>query len=80
MDITERIRKIRITKGWKQLAVATDMGITQQAYGCLERKADNARLGTLNRYCDAMGIQLHFLVSDIPISEESIKKYSITKQ
>ena len=38
MSLHERIRQIREYRGLKQLAVATQMNITQQAYSWLETK------------------------------------------
>lgn len=75
MTIEARIRKIRDVRGWKQTAVAHGMEVTQQSYSCLEQKADKARLETLSRFCNVVGVSLHFLLSDVPVTEETVAKY-----
>jgi len=76
MTISNRIRKIREIRGWKQSAVASSMKISQQAYSCLEHGAENARLETLKRFCDAMSVELSFLLAlDVVITEESLSNY-----
>ena len=76
MTIASRIRKIREVRGWKQTAIAHSMNITQQAYSCLEQGASNARLETLQRFCDVMKVELPFLIAtDVPITEETIERF-----
>lgn len=76
MTISNRIRKIREIRGWKQSAVASSMKISQQAYSCLEHGAENARLETLKRFCDAMNVDLSYLLAlDVTITEESLNNY-----
>jgi transcriptional regulator with XRE-family HTH domain len=80
MTIAERIRKIREIRGWKQAAVAMSMGITQQAYSCLEQNASNARLDTLKRYAAVAGVELSYLVAlDVPVTEETLQRFGSTK-
>ncbi len=76
MTISNRIRKIREIRGWKQSAVASSMKITQQAYSCLEHGAENARLETLKRFCEAMNVELSYLLAlEVVITEESLSTY-----
>lgn len=48
------------------------MNTTQQAYSILERNADSARLDTLKRYCQAVGVSLAFLISETPINDKTV--------
>jgi transcriptional regulator with XRE-family HTH domain len=76
MRMASRIRKIREISGLKQAAVASSLQITQQAYFGLEKSADNAKLGTLQRFCKVMDIDISFLVAeDIPVTAENIEKF-----
>jgi transcriptional regulator with XRE-family HTH domain len=76
MTIAPRIRKIREVRGWKQAAVASAMSITQQAYSFLEQGYGSPRISTLERFCDVMKVEVHFLLAqDVPITEENIEKY-----
>src|ERR1043165_5450200 len=76
MSIALRIRKIREISGWKQAAVANELGISQQAYSSLEKGADSAKVETLQKFCAAMNIQLSFLFAfDIDITEETLKQF-----
>lgn len=75
MTVAQRIRKIREVRGWKQTTIAGAMGITQQAYSCLEQESENARLRTLKRFCEQMNVTLAFLLSNVPITDETVKDY-----
>ncbi len=76
MSIAQRIRKIREIKAWKQSAAAMALGITQQAYSVLEKEGSVARFDTLKKFCDVMGIELIYLLSeDLPVTEETMHKY-----
>ena len=80
MTISNRIRKIREIRGWKQTAVASSMNITQQAYSCLEQGAGNARLETLKRFCDVMNVELPFLIAvDVPVTDETLARFGQKK-
>lgn len=77
MPLHERIRKIREYRGLKQLSVATEMNITQQAYSWLETKSGNIKLETLQRFCDVMKVDLPFLMAtDIPINAENMETFA----
>jgi transcriptional regulator with XRE-family HTH domain len=74
MLLHERIRKIREYRGLKQLSVAHEMNITQQAYSWLETKSGNIKLDTLERFCSVMKVDLPFLMAaDIPINAENMR-------
>jgi len=74
MQLHERIRKIREYRGLKQLSVAHEMSITQQAYSWLETKSGNIKLDTLERFCQVMKIDLPFLMAtEIPVNAENMR-------
>lgn len=76
MSISARIKKIREISGWKQSAVANALNISQQAYSCLEKGADNAKIETLKNFCDVMNIKLAYLTADdIDITEETMREF-----
>ncbi len=76
MTISERIRKIREYRGLKQVTVANDMHISQQAYSWLERKSGNIKMETLKKYCAVIKVDLPFLLAtDIPVTEENMKTF-----
>lgn len=73
MSLATRLRKIREYRGMKQSAVAQEMNITQQAYSCLETRAGNVKMDTMQRYCDVMKIEISFLLAfDIPVNDENL--------
>jgi transcriptional regulator with XRE-family HTH domain len=74
MLLHERIRKIREYRGLKQISVAHEMNITQQAYSWLETKSSNIKMETLERFCQVMKVDLTFLMSeDIPVTAENME-------
>lgn len=74
MLLHDRIRKIREYRGLKQLSVAHEMNITQQAYSWLETKSGNIKLDTLERFCSVMKIDLPFLMAtEIPVTSENME-------
>jgi transcriptional regulator with XRE-family HTH domain len=76
MSLSERIRKIREYRGLKQVAVASEMNITQQAYSWLETKSGNIKVETLKRFCDVMKVDLPFLMAtDIPVNNENMEMF-----
>ena len=76
MFIAPRMRKIREVRGWKQAAVAEAMHTTQQSYSSLEQGTGFPKIETVKRFCDVMGVELHFLMGlDIPITAENLEKY-----
>ena len=80
MLLHERIRKIREYRGYKQLSVAHEMNITQQAYSWLETKSGNIKLDTLERFCTVMKVDLPFLMAaDIPVNAENMRIFEQQK-
>ncbi len=76
MSLPDRIRKIREHRGYKQSAVAQEMKITQQAYSCLETKAGNLKMETMQRFCDVMKIETSFLLAfDIAVNDENLQMF-----
>ena len=76
MLLHERVKKIREYRGLKQISVAMEMNISQQAYSWLETKSDNAKLETLQRFCAVMKIDLPFLMAtNIPVNEENMQMF-----
>lgn len=74
MLLHQRIRQIREYRGLKQLSVAHEMNITQQAYSWLETKSGNIKLDTLERFCAVMKIDIPFLMAaDIPVNAENMQ-------
>jgi len=74
--LQDRIRKIREQRGYKQSAVAQEMKITQQAYSCLETKAGNLKMETMQRFCDVMKIETSFLLAfDVPVNDENLQMF-----
>ncbi|GEM_PF-730559 len=72
--IAERIREIRKFRGLKQSAVAGEMKITQQAYSHIETKSGNTKVGTLQKVCQVLGVELPFLMGDrIPVTTENME-------
>jgi transcriptional regulator with XRE-family HTH domain len=77
MQLHERIKKIREYRGLKQLNVAAEMNITQQAYSWLETKSGNIKLETLQRFCEVMQVDLPFLMAyEIPINPENMETFA----
>ena len=76
MEMASRIKKLRELTGKRQSEVAALLQVTQQAYCGLEQSANNAKLATLRKFCNAMQVDLAYLVTDtIPITDETLKKY-----
>ena len=74
--LQDRIGKIREHRGYKQSAVASEMKITQQAYSCLETKAGNLKMETMQRFCDVMKIETSFLLAfDVPVNDENLQMF-----
>ncbi|MES2691536.1 MAG: helix-turn-helix transcriptional regulator [Bacteroidota bacterium] len=62
MELANRIRKIRETKGLTQTEVAGEINISPSAYGQIERKAANSSYLTLCKVADALRVSIHFLL------------------
>ena len=76
MELHERIRKIREYRGLKQISVANEMNVTQQAYSWMETKSGNIKLDTLLRFCNVMKVDLPFLMAtEIPVTPENMETF-----
>ena len=76
MTVSERIRKIREYRGLKQFTIAHEMQVSQQAYSLLEKKPGNHKVETLKRFCDAVKVDLSFLLgTEIPITDANIRVF-----
>ena len=75
MKLNLRVKKIRELRGHKQSVVASMMGVTQQGYSAIESHADSAKLETLKRFASALRVDISFLISDVPITEETLEQY-----
>ncbi len=76
MKLSERIKKLREFRGLKQVAIASEMHVTQQAYSSFETKSDNLQLGTLRKLSAVLRVDMFFLMAtDIPITEETVSLF-----
>lgn len=76
LSLSERIRQIREYRGLKQITVANEMHISQQAYSNLERKAGNLKMDTLKKFCAVVNVDIAFLLAaDIPVTVENINTF-----
>lgn len=63
-----RLRELRNSKGLSQLEVATELGITQQAYANYERGAREADYDTLKKLSDIFDVSIDFILCKTDIS------------
>lgn len=76
MNLPDRLRKIREYRGLKQSAVAMEMNVSQQAYSNMENNADNAKMDTIQRFCNAMKVELAFVLAlDVPVNDENLRMF-----
>ncbi len=78
MNLSERIRKIRQLRGFKQTTLASNLKITQQAYSCFEKAGSSLpRYATLLKICKELNVDMSFLLStEIPVTYETIELYA----
>ncbi|MHB1278799.1 MAG: helix-turn-helix domain-containing protein [Bacteroidia bacterium] len=62
MNLTERIRTIRQSKGLTQEQVAERMDISGSAFGQIERNAERATFATLTKIAAALEVSIEYLV------------------
>jgi transcriptional regulator with XRE-family HTH domain len=62
MLLANRIRLLRIARGYSQEYMADRLGISQAAYSKLERRAGNSTVYTLEKVANVLGVTLVFLV------------------
>ena len=73
--IAARIRQIRLRRGIKQGAVASALGCTQQNYSILECDAKNPLLSTLLQLCSVLDVELWYLLSPLPVTDETLQNH-----
>lgn len=64
MNLSERIRNIRKSKGLTQEQVAERMDISGSAFGQIERNAERATFATLTKIAAALEVSMDFLVQE----------------
>lgn len=62
MKLANRIRQIREAHFLTQADIAFKTGISPQAYGKIERKANRASFENLTKIADAIGVSVMFLI------------------
>lgn len=62
MILAERIRLLRIARGFSQEYVADCLGISQSAYSKIERRASSCTFYTLEKIAKVFGVKVSFLV------------------
>jgi len=74
--LSDRIRSIRNHRKLGQKQVAAKMGITQQSYSWFESRSEDIKVGTLKRFCDAVGVSPGFVLSEAPITDVHINAFN----
>jgi transcriptional regulator with XRE-family HTH domain len=73
MEYGIRIKKIRELRGYKQLYVASKLGISQQAYSSYENNACDKKLFHLVALSTILHVDVCLIVcTDIPINSSTI--------
>lgn len=68
MQLAQRIRQIRLLKGFSQEYVADKMEISQPAYSRIENKAGSCSFYTLEKLAKVLEVKLTYLIDvDTPI-------------
>lgn len=62
MKLPDRIRVIRVLRGYSQEYVADQLNMTQPAYSKIERNAHHATVASLERVAQVLNVSLPFLV------------------
>ena len=76
MTISDRMRMIREILRVEPQTVADTMHISTKALTYLEQGYGYPRLDMLERFCEALNVQLNFLLADdVPVNEENIMSY-----
>lgn len=74
-EIAARIRQIRLRRGIKQAAVASALGCSQQNYNQMECVIKSPRVSTLLQICQALDVELWYLLSPMPVTDESLHSH-----
>jgi len=62
----ERIRQLRIEKGWSQEQLASEANIDRSYVGGVERGERNVTFSMLCRICDSLACKISTLTKDLP--------------
>ncbi len=74
-ELASRIRRIRQYRGYKQDAIARELGVSQQAYSSIELGRD-LRVGTLLKICEVLRIDPAMLVSPkLMLTEDTLQEF-----
>ena len=80
MTLGGRIKRIREIRGINQKEMATKMKVTAQTYGNIE-EGINPRYSTLKKFCDTVGIDVAFLLSEeVAITDDNIQFFDNIKE
>jgi len=77
MSVNEKIRRIREAKDLTQEQMAEKLGVSQSAYGDIERGDNDPKLSKLQKIADIFEIQLSELVD---LSEKGTLNINFNKQ
>ncbi|MDO9106881.1 MAG: helix-turn-helix transcriptional regulator [Methylovulum sp.] len=69
MSIHEKIRQVRLLKGWSQEEVATRLGMSLNGYGSIERGETDVNLSRLEQIAELFGVKLANLFE---VNEKSV--------
>ena len=77
MNLATRMKNIREVIGLDSITVADSMHISPRAFQYMEQGFGNPRLDTLSRFCDALHVELNFLLAtDVPVTQDTVKRYA----
>lgn len=65
MEIADRIRALRESKGWTQEDLANEAGIGTATVSRLERGIIEPRVETLRALCDAFDVTADWLIGEV---------------
>jgi transcriptional regulator with XRE-family HTH domain len=68
--VRNRIKQIRLSKGWSQDMAAKAIGVTQNTYSRMETSASRISVDQLFQFCEAFEVDMLTLLSDEPFKIE----------
>ena len=68
--VARNVRRLRVTVGLSQEALAVDAGLDRTYVSRIERNLENPTVDTLEKVAKALGVDLVDLVADAPASRE----------
>lgn len=81
MKINEKIKKLRLEKGWSQTQLANKMGIHPQNIGRYERGSFSPSVEALIKFAEVFGVSIDYLVNEelsdtqIIVKDKQLQKY-----